>query len=174
LAHTNEFIGGNDGVTTMLKARSGIGRSFLEICKCAGWGDVGFFSRWTMEITNNSLTYTIPLKVNSRIAQVIFIETDKSPQGLYSRDGHYQATNNLVEVMATWNPTKNMLPALYRDREITNPSKKRKNEHDDEIDLNDECEKIHVNKKARKERQESTNDEVIHDLETLITVDDIS
>ena len=53
LAHTNEFIGGRDIVTTMMKARSSMGRNFIEVCKCAGWGDVGYVNRWTMEITNN-------------------------------------------------------------------------------------------------------------------------
>ena len=53
LAHTNEFIGGRNHITTMMKARSSLGRSFIEVCKCAGWGDVGYVNRWTMEITNN-------------------------------------------------------------------------------------------------------------------------
>jgi hypothetical protein len=33
-------------VTTMMKARSSLGRNFIEICKCAGWGDVGYINRW--------------------------------------------------------------------------------------------------------------------------------
>jgi hypothetical protein len=36
LAHTQEFIGGRKTVTTMMKARSSLGRNFIEICKCAG------------------------------------------------------------------------------------------------------------------------------------------
>lgn len=46
LAHTNEFIGGCKSVTTMMKARSSLGRNFIEVCKCAGWGDVGYINRW--------------------------------------------------------------------------------------------------------------------------------
>lgn len=60
LAHTNEFIGttstlvyffdfvqgGKETVTTMMKARSSLGRNFIEVCKCAGWGDVGYVNRW--------------------------------------------------------------------------------------------------------------------------------
>lgn len=38
LAHTVEFIGGRYNVTTMMKARSSMGRNFIEVCKCAGWG----------------------------------------------------------------------------------------------------------------------------------------
>ena len=37
LGHTNEFIGGRKTVTTMMKARSSMGRNFIEVCKCAGW-----------------------------------------------------------------------------------------------------------------------------------------
>ena len=48
LAHTNEFIGGRETVTTMMKARSSLGRTFIEVCKCAGWGDVGYVNRWAM------------------------------------------------------------------------------------------------------------------------------
>lgn len=36
LGHTNEFIGGRNTVTTMMKARSSMGRTFIEVCKCAG------------------------------------------------------------------------------------------------------------------------------------------
>jgi deoxycytidine triphosphate deaminase len=36
LGHTNEFIGGRKRVTTMMKARSSLGRTYIEVCKCAG------------------------------------------------------------------------------------------------------------------------------------------
>jgi dCTP deaminase len=47
-----EFLGGRHTVTTMMKARSSLGRNFIEVCKCAGWGDIGYINRWTMEITS--------------------------------------------------------------------------------------------------------------------------
>ena len=81
LAHTNEFIGGRGSVTTMMKARSSLGRNFIEVCKCAGWGDVGFINRWTMEITNNSRFYSIPLVVGRRIAQIVFFDTEGTLEG---------------------------------------------------------------------------------------------
>jgi dCTP deaminase len=74
LAHTEEFIGGRNGITTMMKARSSFGRVFVDVCKSAGWGDVGYINRWTMEITNYSASYTIPLIVGRRIAQMVFFE----------------------------------------------------------------------------------------------------
>jgi len=65
LAHTKEFIGGRKTVTTMMKARSSLGRNFIEVCKCAGWGDVGYINRWTLEITNNSNYRIIPQVIGS-------------------------------------------------------------------------------------------------------------
>ena len=117
LAHTNEFIGGRDHITTMMKARSSLGRSFIEVCKCAGWGDVGYINRWTMEITNNSKNYIIPLICGRRIAQLIFFETGPIVGPDYSVKGKYNPGKNLAELKKKWNPSM-MLPQLYKDRDI--------------------------------------------------------
>ncbi len=117
LAHTNEFIGGKNHITTMMKARSSIGRNFIEVCKCAGWGDVGYVNRWTMEITNNSRHYAIPLVVGRRIAQLIFFETGPILGSDYTKGGKYGKSTNLKETMKKWSP-KAMLPKLYEDRDI--------------------------------------------------------
>ncbi len=119
LAHTNEYIGGKDHITTMMKARSSLGRSFIEVCKCAGWGDVGYINRWTMEITNNSENYIIPLVVGRRIAQIIFFETGPIIGADYSVSGKYNPGKNLEELKKKWNPSM-MLPKLYLDRDIKN------------------------------------------------------
>lgn len=115
LAHTNEFIGGRDTVTTMMKARSSIGRNFLEVCKCAGWGDIGYINRWTMEITNNSEFHTIPLVVGRRIAQIVFFDTigtiDKES---YETKGKYQTSSCLETLMKNWKPS-DMLPKMYKE-----------------------------------------------------------
>ncbi len=117
LCHTEEFIGGRGGiVTTMMKARSGMGRSFIEVCKCAGWGDVGFTNRWTMEVTNNSRYYSIPLVVGRRIAQIVFFEVEPILDSDYTETGKYQNSDDMEKVMKDWNPT-NMLPKMYKDRE---------------------------------------------------------
>ncbi len=121
LGHTNEFIGGRNHVTTMMKARSSLGRSFIEVCKCAGWGDVGYTNRWTMEITNNSAHYYIPLVVGRRIAQIIFYETGPILSNGYEKSGKYQSTGSIAELKKSWSPMQ-MLPKLYMDRDI----KKRK------------------------------------------------
>ncbi|MBX4200161.1 dCTP deaminase [Candidatus Parcubacteria bacterium] len=117
LAHTQEFIGGRNHITTMMKARSSLGRNFIEVCKCAGWGDVGYTNRWTMEITNNSSHYSIPLVVGRRIAQIIFFETGPILKTDYTKTGKYQSSQNIKEMKRDWNPLS-MLPKLYTDRDI--------------------------------------------------------
>ncbi len=117
LAHTEEYIGGSKEITTMMKARSSMGRNFIEVCKCAGWGDVGFFNRWTMEITNNSRFYTIPLVVRRRIAQIVFYYVGPILKDDYSSAGKYQNTKVLKKMQKEWDP-RSMLPKLYKDREI--------------------------------------------------------
>jgi dCTP deaminase len=117
LAHTNEYIGGRRHITTMMKARSSLGRNFIEVCKCAGWGDVGFVNRWTMEITNNSQHYAIPLVVGRRIAQIVFFETGEILGNDYVEDGKYQTSADLDNLKESWKPEM-MLPQMYNDREV--------------------------------------------------------
>lgn len=38
LGHTREFVGGCHHITTMIKARSSLGRNNITICRDAGWG----------------------------------------------------------------------------------------------------------------------------------------
>lgn len=118
LAHTDEFIGGRNIITTMMKARSSLGRCFIEVCKCAGWGDVGYTNRWTMEITNNSRYYTIPLVVGMRLAQIVFFYTGAILEKDYTKGLHtkYQTESDLAKLQAGWEPSK-MLPKLYKDFE---------------------------------------------------------
>lgn len=116
LCHTNEFIGGCGGIiTTMMKARSTLGRNFIEICKCAGWGDVGYINRWTMEITNNSRYYQIPLIVGERVAQIAFFEVEKIRDKSYEAKGKYQSSSDIEEVKRNWTPAA-MLPKMFKDR----------------------------------------------------------
>lgn len=117
LAHTNEFIGGKNHITTMMKARSSMGRNFIEVCKCAGWGDVGYVNRWTMEITNNSRHYAIPLVVGRRIAQIVFFETGHIINNDYTASGKYQSHQDIKRMKKEWDPIT-MLPKLYLDRDI--------------------------------------------------------
>jgi len=120
LGHTQEFIGGRDVVTTMMKARSSAGRNFLTVCRCAGWGDIGYINRWTMEITNNSRYYHIPLVVGRRIAQMAFFEVEpvaKKEDYHAKTDSKYQSTLDIKKLKKIWHPNQ-MLPKLWKDREV--------------------------------------------------------
>lgn len=117
LAHTNEFVGGRNHITTSMQARSSLGRNFIEVCKCAGWGDVGYINRWTMEVTNNSVHYTIPLVVGRRISQIVFHETGEILQPGYEKSGKYQTSGDLKKIKKDWKPEM-MLPRLDLDRDI--------------------------------------------------------
>ena len=117
LGHTREFIGGRYHITTMMKARSSLGRSFISVCKCAGWGDVGYTNRWTMEIQNTSSRYYIPLVVGRRIAQIVFFETGPIQSKSYFVEGKYQKGETHTELKKNWKPEM-MLPRLHTDRDI--------------------------------------------------------
>lgn len=118
LGHTEEFIGGScNYITTMMKARSSLGRNGVEVCRCAGMGDVGYFTRWTMEIVNTSRFQTIVLPVGRRVAQLLFFQVKPvSDHDVYDKGGKYQTSSNLAELKAAWTP-ETMLPKQWRDRE---------------------------------------------------------
>lgn len=115
LAHTEEFIGGVDCVTTSMQARSSWGRVFLSVCGDAGWGDVGFINRWTMEIQNKLLHEWMVLCVGEPIAQIIFmvVSPSLSTAEQYHTKGSYQQGPNLEELKLNWRPEM-MLPRLRR------------------------------------------------------------
>lgn len=61
-----------------------------------GWGDIGYVNRWTLEITNNSRHYSIPLVVGRRIAQIVFFDTQGTLDSRsYADDGKYQRTADM-------------------------------------------------------------------------------
>ncbi len=122
LGHTEEFIGGTRDpetgrcFTAEMKARSSTGRIGFKVCRCAGWGDVGYANRWTMEIKNDDPWLTF-LVVGTRVAQIKFYELDPvPPEELYgastSRD-HYKAGNALEQIKASWRPEM-LLPRLTK------------------------------------------------------------
>ena len=119
LAHTEEFIGGRNCVVGKMYARSSLGRNFVEVCKDAGWGDVGYFNRWTMEVTNNSQYFTVPLVAGRRIGQMVFYEVEPLKQSLdYVKEGgKYQRSQDIGEVKRTWQPEM-MIPRMHLDWEV--------------------------------------------------------
>lgn len=110
LGHTREFVGGLNHITTMIKARSSLGRSNVTVCRDAGWGDINFQSRWTLEISNHG-TSPIVLPVGARIGQIIFFYTG-TPDTTYS--GKYQVGTNIEEIVGSWNPSM-LLPKAHCD-----------------------------------------------------------
>jgi len=118
LAHTQEFIGTRRNYTTKMFARSSAGRAMIGVCKCAGKGDVGFFNRWTMEITSFSRRHTIPLKVGMRIAQIEFLHVGETLRTYGVTHGKYQDGADLEAVKAAWKPEM-MLPRFYEDWDLT-------------------------------------------------------
>lgn len=119
LAHTQEFIGGRNCVVAKMYARSSMGRNFVEVCKDAGWGDIGYFNRWTMEVTNNSQYFTIPLVVGRRIGQMVFYEVEPvgAKTDYVAEAGKYQLSQDIEEVKRTWKPEM-MMPQMHRDWEV--------------------------------------------------------
>jgi dCTP deaminase len=111
LGHTQEFIGGCNHITTMVKARSSLGRSNVTICRDAGWGDINFYNRWCLEISNNGNSPVV-LPVGARIGQIIFFYTGE-PDAVYS--GKYQDGKDIHEIVEKWNPSM-LLPRAYLDK----------------------------------------------------------
>lgn len=107
LGHTEEFIGGLKNITTMMKARSSLGRNNITICRDAGWGDIGYVNRWTLEITNNGNSIVI-LPVGQRVGQIIFFYTGESDTR-YA--GKYQSGYDIDKIVANWKPN-DMIPKL--------------------------------------------------------------
>jgi dCTP deaminase len=112
LAHTNEFIGGRETVTTMMKARSSIGRSQITICKCAGYGDIGYINRWTLECSNNG-PLPVVMIVGQRVAQIIFFHTASASRN-YESKGSYQVGSDIATIIAGWSPEQ-IKPKISRE-----------------------------------------------------------
>jgi dCTP deaminase len=118
LCHTIEFIGGRRGVTTAMKARSTTGRLLLNVCQCAGQGDIGYYNRWTMEVYNRSQFFSLILVVNRRVAQIVFDVTTESKRSYGDiNEGNYQDGADVRKLINTWN-ARLMLPRAHTDRDI--------------------------------------------------------
>jgi dCTP deaminase len=114
LAHTEEFIGGRNCVSTEMRARSAMGRIGITVCKCAGWGDLGFCNRWTMEMSNHLKDTPVVLVVGMRVAQMAFYQVDPLSETYSQTGGQYQTTDDTKKMMQEWSPYS-MLPKFCRD-----------------------------------------------------------
>lgn len=106
LCHTREIIGGKDGITAILRARSSVVRCGLSMINGAGVGDVGYINRWAFPLTNGNPCSTT-VRVGMRIGQMLFYDvgsTQRPYAGKYVRQ-------------PTWD-SKTILPRLWEDREF--------------------------------------------------------
>lgn len=122
LGHTQEFIGGRvapDGramsVNTKIYATSTAGRHGITVCDDAGWGDIGYFSRYTLELQNKS-SVPVTLRTGHIIAQVVFYSCGLPlPDTSYEAKGQYQKSNILEDLKEKWEPHM-MLPKPLKRR----------------------------------------------------------
>ena len=109
LCHTNEFFGSLKGSVPCLATRSTIARLGLDICGSAGFGDIGYINRWTLELQNNNPN-TLHLPVGIRIGQVYFNELSGSHskyKGKYNLNEYNSYDFKYLEKQ--WNP-HSMIP----------------------------------------------------------------
>ena len=90
LIPTREIIGSNY-YEPIITGRSSIGRLGIEIHREAGFGDIGFIGRWTMQV---SVMYPIIIYPNEPIAQVYFLTPYGQITELYH--GKYQGVHDVV------------------------------------------------------------------------------
>lgn len=83
-------LGGPENVSIVpeMKARSTTGRNGLTVAICAGLGDVGYSSRWTLEICNLN-PFPVVLVPGVEIGQVVF-HTATATEAVYGGSNHYQ------------------------------------------------------------------------------------
>jgi len=112
LGHTEEFIGGQNVVSTTISGKSSLGRSMVEVCSDANRGGTGFTSRWTLELTNKSGSAAIALMVGQPVATIQFTEVEPP---IASYKGVYQPDGELEEIKRFWGP-ENMLPRMRRKK----------------------------------------------------------
>ncbi len=108
LAHTHEFIGFLYGGTTMMKAKSSTGRVDISVCDDAGWGDVGYVNRWTLEVRNKHTRSVVALPVGMPFGQLIFMWVQGAAIH-YGLTGNYQSGLDIDEIKSSWSPD-DMLP----------------------------------------------------------------
>lgn len=120
LAHTNEACGatgiaveGKPHLTTKMAATSTTGRRDISVCRCAGLGDVGFVTPWTMELHNASRS-TVEIPVGAIVAQIEVHEVRGDVDRYHVNSGNYQSTSpnsidDCLSLFSKWTPQM-MLP----------------------------------------------------------------
>lgn len=135
LAHTNEVIGANWGFVPQMECRSGLARSAVTICACAGFGDDGYVGVWTMEIHNRTKR-PIWLPVGARVGQISFTELAYTVEGrreaIQRGHGAYRDKNSYGLTMERWTPL-DMLPRLPKDQDVIDGTARKRAEAFQEV-----------------------------------------
>lgn len=113
LIHSEEFAGSVKGYTTLVRSKSTLERMGIGVAISAGFGDVGYFDRWTFALKNWHDDKTVPLVVGMTFAQIVFLKCTPTGRS-YSDEGTYQASSDLKEVMRSWTPSR-MLPRVIKE-----------------------------------------------------------
>ena len=91
LCHTQEVIGTKDKYVMQISTRSTLARLGIDVCGSAGFGDVGFINKWTLELQNNTDS-PIVVPIGARVAQAYFEEVVGSTEikytGKYNQKGY--------------------------------------------------------------------------------------
>ncbi len=88
LAHTDEVVGTHGNIVGEMKSRSSAMRCGFNVCIDAGLGDVGFHSRWTMEIYNHTHRI-LGIPVGMRVAQMTFYKVKGVSKNYVDKGGTY-------------------------------------------------------------------------------------
>lgn len=119
LAATQQFIGTRRLAVPSMAGKSRSARLFIALCGDGGWGDVGYATRWTIEIKNGN-PFGVSLAVGSVIGQIIFDETGPIlPGTAYWQKGSFAPSDKeptQEEMEAAWHPEM-MLPKPIPIRE---------------------------------------------------------
>jgi dCTP deaminase len=103
LATTYEKIGAialgpdQEAIIPEMKAKSTFGRQGLTVALCAGLGDVGYCSRWALEVRLVGRS-VVPLAVGTPIGQVVFHRGTPTATK-YGGADHYQLDDGKVRIL---------------------------------------------------------------------------
>jgi dCTP deaminase len=101
LAHTMERVGTYEDIAGELSSRSSMMRMGIAVCVDAGLGDVGYDSKWTLEIYNHT-SLAIGIPVGARVCQMKFHRVENSGLTYQEKGGTYGSRDD-------WKPS-DMLP----------------------------------------------------------------
>lgn len=106
LTHTAEFAGAYDKYVPKIATKSTLARWGLDVCASAGFGDVGYVNRWTLELynfTNHTLWVPIGAKICQIYFEPVFDEEGHPARNIPKYAGAYQTA------LRDWKP-EDMLP----------------------------------------------------------------